>query len=69
MAEVVLFLILLIGFVVSGFTLFGILVTSGIVIAIMIFLGILGMLIKLMPWVLLLIFCIWLYRQNKTLPR
>jgi hypothetical protein len=27
------------------------------------------MLLKLMPWVLLLVFCIWLYRYSKAQPR
>ncbi|MCG3748394.1 envelope stress response protein PspG [Vibrio cincinnatiensis] len=69
MTEILLFLALLMGFVLSGFTLLGVLLTSWIVIAIMLFLGLVGMLLKLMPWVLLLVFCIWLYRYSKAQPR
>ncbi len=49
---------------VTGVTIRGLLISLGVGIIVMMLAGMLGMLLKLLPWVLLIALGVWLFRGN-----
>ncbi|WP_165312405.1 envelope stress response protein PspG [Vibrio ziniensis] len=69
MFEIIFILVFVATLLVTGLTLMSVFAAIGLSILVMLVLGMFGMAIKLLPWVILIAFVVWVFRQGDKAPR
>ncbi len=69
MFEIIFILVFVATLLVTGLTLVSVFAAIGLSLLVMLVLGMFGMAIKLLPWILLIAFVVWVFRQGHKAPR
>ncbi len=69
MFEIIFILVFVATLLVTGLTLVSVFAAIGLSLFVMLVLGMFGMAIKLLPWILLIAFVVWVFRQGDKAPR
>ncbi len=69
MFEIIFILVFVATLLVTGLTLVSVFAAIGLSLLVMLVLGMFGMAIKLLPWILLTAFVVWVFRQGDKAPR
>ncbi len=69
MFEIIFILIFVATLLVTGLTLVSVFAAIGLSLMVMLVLGMFGIAFKLLPWILLIAFAVWIFRQGNRTPR
>lgn len=69
MFEIIFILVLVATLLVTGLTLMSVFAAIGLSLLVMLVLGMFGMVIKLLPWILAIAVIVWIFRQGDKAPR
>ena len=69
MFEIIFILVFLSTLLVTGLTLMSVFAAIGLSLLVMLVLGMFGMAIKLLPWILAIAVIVWIFRQGDKAPR
>ncbi len=69
MFEIIFILIFVATLLVTGLTLMSVFAAIGLSLLVMLVLGMFGMALKLLPWIILIAFIVWIFRQGSRAPR
>ncbi len=69
MFEIIFILIFVVTLLVTGLTLMSVFAAIGLSLMVMLALGMFGIALKLLPWILLMAFVVWIFRQGNRAPR
>ncbi len=69
MFEIIFILIFVATLLVTGLTLMSVFAAIGLSLMVMFVLGMFGIALKLLPWILLIAFVVWIFRQGNRAPR
>ncbi len=69
MFEIIFILIFVATLLVTGLTLMSVFAAIGLSLLVMFVLGMFGMAFKLLPWIILIAFVVWIFRQGNRAPR
>ncbi len=69
MFEIIFILIFVATLLVTGLTLMSVFAAIGLSLMVMLVLGMFGIALKLLPWILLIAFVVWIFRQGNRAPR
>ncbi len=69
MFEIIFILIFVATLLVTGLTLMSVFAAIGLSLMVMLVLSMFGIALKLLPWILLIAFVVWIFRQGNRAPR
>ncbi|CAM3203295.1 phage shock protein G [Vibrio diazotrophicus] len=69
MFEIIFILVFVATLLVTGLTLMSVFAAIGLSLLVMLVLGMFGMAIKLLPWILAIAVIVWIFRQGDKAPR
>jgi len=69
MFEIIFILVFVATLLVTGLTVMSVFAAIGLSLLVMFVLGMFGMVLKLLPWILLIVFVVWIFRQGNRAPR
>ncbi len=69
MFEIIFILIFVATLLVTGLTLMSVFAAIGLSLMVMLVMGMFGIALKLLPWILLIAFVVWIFRQGNRAPR
>lgn len=69
MFEIIFILVFVATLLVTGLTLMSVFAAIGLSLLVMLVLGMFGMAIKLLPWILVIAVIVWIFRQGDKAPR
>ncbi len=69
MFEIIFILIFIATLLVTGLTLMSVFAAIGLSLLVMLVLGMFGVALKLLPWIILIAFVVWIFRQGNRAPR
>lgn len=69
MFEIIFILVFVATLLVTGLTVMSVFAAIGLSLLVMFVLGMFGMALKLLPWILLIAVVVWIFRQGNRAPR
>ncbi|MFV0449490.1 MAG: envelope stress response protein PspG [Vibrio sp.] len=69
MFEIIFILVFIATLLVTGLTLMSVFAAIGVSLFVLLLLGMFGMAMKLLPWILVIAIVVWFFRQGEKAPR
>lgn len=69
MFEIIFILVFIATLLVTGLTLMSVFAAIGVSLFVLLLLGMFGMAMKLLPWILVIAIAVWIFRQGEKAPR